>query len=204
MKMKILRKFHKNDHLYLDINWNSAMLQGHALSLLTRLYLFTKNTEYLESALKAILVFNKSVEENGVRRYFHDKFIWYEEYPTKPNGLFVLNGFIYSLIGLYDLYSTLKLIENENFKIAYDLYQDGITSLKSLLALFDSGSRTFYDLRHISNAKYSLPNIARWDYHILHVNLLLYLSTIEENETIFKTTAKRWLDYTKGEWSKHN
>lgn len=44
----------------------------------------------------------------GVVNRLFDKIVWYEEYPTTP-GLFVLNGFIYSLIGLYDLYETAQL-----------------------------------------------------------------------------------------------
>jgi heparosan-N-sulfate-glucuronate 5-epimerase len=150
--MKIIRKFHENDNLYLDLNWNSAMLQGHALSLLTRLYSSTKNIIYLKSALNAVEIFYKSVNNNGVRTYFHDKFIWFEEYPTKPNSIFVLNGFIYSLIGLFDLSNCLKLIKNENYTKVYSLYENGMNSLVNLIMLFDSGTRTFYDLRHITNA----------------------------------------------------
>lgn len=41
-------------------------------------------------------------DTGGVRTYFPGGFVWYEEYPTTPS-LFVLNGFIYSLLGLYDL-----------------------------------------------------------------------------------------------------
>ena len=201
--MKIIRQFHDNDRLYLERNWNSAMLQGHALSLLTRLYLSTKNIVYLNSALNAIKIFNKSVDQNGVRTYFHNKFIWYEEYPTKPNSIFVLNGFIYSLIGLLDMKNCLKMIENENYKAINSLYLEGINSLKTLLPMFDSGTRTFYDLRHISNAPNSEPNLARWDYHILHINLLLHLATVEDSH-IFKTITKRWIDYSNGEWAKHN
>ncbi len=202
--MKIVRKFRRNDKLYLNINWNSAMLQGHALSLLSRIYLSTKNSVYLESALKAVEIFNVSVDNNGIKTYFFGKYVWYEEYPTKPNSLFVLNGFIYSLIGLYDFYSCLKQTGNDSFKFVYSLYKDGIESLRNIITVFDTGSRTFYDLRHISNGQNSEPNIARWDYHVLHINQLLYLSTIEQDKDIFVMLAKRWIGYTNGEWSKHN
>lgn len=39
----------------------------------------------------------------GVRNELFGR-AWYEEYPTTP-GSFVLNGFMYALIGLYDLSS---------------------------------------------------------------------------------------------------
>ena len=59
----------------------------------------------------------------------------YEEYPTTP-PLFVLNGFIYSLFGLYDL---AQLGEGEMKVTAQKLYDEGMKSLKVMLPLFDSG-----------------------------------------------------------------
>ncbi|KPJ07372.1 D-glucuronyl C5-epimerase [Papilio machaon] len=89
---------------------------------------------------------------------------WYEEYPTTP-PLFVLNGFIYTLLGLYDLH----VIEGENsISLAKKMFDDGMTSLKTLLPLFDTGSGSFYDLRHFTLGV--SPNLARWDYHATHVN----------------------------------
>jgi len=70
----------------------------------------------------------------------------YEEYPTSPPS-FVLNGFIYSLLGLYDL----KAIAPYNYSIEANLlYEQGIKSLKKMLLLFDTGSGTSYDLRHFT------------------------------------------------------
>jgi hypothetical protein len=48
----------------------------------------------------------------GVQNILFDKFIWYEEYPTVP-GSFVLNGFIYALVGLYDLKITASMANTE-------------------------------------------------------------------------------------------
>lgn len=80
---------------------------------------------------------------------------WYEEYPTKPSS-FVLNGFIYSLIGLYDL---MMLAPTQQVKEATALFDQGMDSLKRLLLAFDNGSGTNYDLRHFTLG--SAPNIAR-------------------------------------------
>lgn len=60
-------------------------------------------------------------------------------------------------------------------------------SLKKLLTLFDTGSGSVYDLRHFSLA--SSPNIARWDYHVTHVNQLLLLATIDD-DPIFSQVRK--------------
>lgn len=74
------------------------------------------------------------------------KFDWYEEYPTKPAS-FVLNGFIYSLLGLYDLNATAPAHLTKDVQY---LYSQGMISLKKMLVLFDTGSGTIYDLRHFT------------------------------------------------------
>lgn len=48
----------------------------------------------------------------------------------------MLNGFIYSLFGLYDL---TQLAEGETKVTAQKLYEEGMKSLKVMLPLFDSG-----------------------------------------------------------------
>lgn len=78
------------------------------------------------------------------------KYDWYEEYPTKPAS-FVLNGFIYSLLGLYDLNATAP---PHLTKDVQNLYNQGMVSLKKMLVLFDTGSGTIYDLRHFTLGKY--------------------------------------------------
>ena len=186
-----------NAALELDPGWYSAMAQGQAMSLLVRAYIRTKNPKYLDSALRATSLFDVPSPRGGVLAKFADKHHWYEEYPTTPS-CFVLNGFIYSLIGLYDL--RMVAPSKESF-VADRLYVTGINSLKALLSLFDTGSGSIYDLRH-----YTLgvaPNLARWDYHTTHINQLLLLSTIED-DPIFETTAKRWMGYMKGQRAPHN
>lgn len=81
---------------------------------------------------------------------------WYEEYPTEPPS-FVLNGFIYSLIGLYDLLTLAPALQARD---AAALFQQGMKSLKKLLLAFDNGSGTNYDLRHLTIG--CAPNIARY------------------------------------------
>ena len=181
--------------------WYSAMAQGQAMSLLVRAYVRTHNSKYLDSALRATKLFRVSSAEGGVRAKFADKFTWYEEYPTQPSS-FVLNGFIYSLLGLYDLKTIAPATSASE---AQSLFTDGMTSLVALLPLFDTGSGSTYDLRHVG--LHSAPNLARWDYHATHINQLLLLATIEEEavaKKLFKETAERWIGYTKGKRASHN
>ncbi|XP_070561426.1 D-glucuronyl C5-epimerase B-like [Ptychodera flava] len=177
--------------------WYSAMGQGHAMSTLTRAYRKTGNQEYLSAALKATKPFKLLSSEGGVKAVFLDKYPWYEEYPTKPSS-FVLNGFIYSLIGLYDLMTTAPPAQRGE---AERLYREGMASVKALLPMFDTGSGTIYDLRHITTGV--APKLARWDYHTTHISQLQLLSSID-SDPIFRTTVERWIGYMKGKRAKHN
>ncbi|XP_075362562.1 D-glucuronyl C5-epimerase isoform X4 [Mycteria americana] len=181
----------------LDPGWYSAMAQGQAMSTLVRAYLLTKDHAFLSSALRATAPYKLPSEQRGVKAVFMNRHDWYEEYPTSPSS-FVLNGFMYSLIGLYDLKETAG---EKLGKEARVLYERGMESLKAMLPLYDTGSGTIYDLRHFMLG--TAPNLARWDYHTTHINQLQLLSTIDESP-IFKEFVKRWKSYLRGGRAKHN
>ncbi|KAF6732603.1 D-glucuronyl C5-epimerase [Oryzias melastigma] len=181
----------------LEPGWYSAMAQGQAMSTLVRAYLLTKNQAYLKAALKAVGPYKVPSAQHGVKAVFMNKYDWYEEYPTSP-GSFVLNGFIYSLIGLYDLAETAG---EKLGREAGQLFSRGMESLKAMLPLFDTGSGSIYDLRHFMLG--TAPNLARWDYHTTHINQLQLLASID-NAAIFKDVIKRWKGYLKGIRAKHN
>lgn len=186
-----------NGKLELPPGWYSAMAQGQAMSLLVRAYLRTNNVKYLDSAIKAMRLLDIPSNEGGVLAIFAEKYPWYEEYPTTPHS-FVLNGFIYSLLGLYDV----KMVAREEGATeAERLYRAGLGSLLKMLPLYDTGSGSIYDLRHFTLG--TAPNLARWDYHATHINQLLLLSTIEP-DAIFAETAKRWIGYMNGQRAPHN
>ncbi|XP_008940383.1 PREDICTED: D-glucuronyl C5-epimerase [Merops nubicus] len=181
----------------LEPGWYSAMAQGQAISTLVRAYLLTREHTFLGAALRATALYKLPSEQHGVKAVFMNRHDWYEEYPTSPSS-FVLNGFMYSLIGLYDLKETAG---EKLGKEAQLLYERGMESLKAMLPLFDTGSGTIYDLRHFMLG--SAPNLARWDYHTTHINQLQLLSTIDESP-IFKEFLKRWKNYLRGGRAKHN
>ncbi|CAH8296951.1 unnamed protein product [Schistosoma turkestanicum] len=203
--------------------WYSAMGQGQAISLLVRAYNYTGNRLYLEACHRALDLFNVNIKRGGIRSYFLDQsdLVWFEEYPFDP-PIHVLNGFIYSLIGLYDY---IKLLVNSpdpsasSYLSEAQIHLDtGLTSLSRLLPLFDSGSGSFYDLRHLSTdynhrpvkkiesklAKnafqlFTGPNRARWSYHSLHIKQLQTLSDLDPTHAIqWNTTADRWIAYLQG------
>ncbi|XP_023326953.1 D-glucuronyl C5-epimerase [Eurytemora carolleeae] len=175
--------------------WYGAMCQGQAISVLSRAYHVTRDQKYLTAAEAALGPFQKPVAEGGVKTVFLDRYDWYEEYPTNPST-FILNGFMYSLIGLYDLQN----ISPDNV-IVQLLFKRGMRSLLALLPFYDAGSATFYDLRHFTMQ--TAPKIARWDYHTTHINQLLLLATIQ-NSTVLSETAERWRGYMVGKRAPHN
>lgn len=182
--------------LVLEAGWHSAMAQGHAMSVLTRAYAVTNDTRYLAAANKAAKLFDVEARDGGVRNTLLSV-PWYEEYPTTP-GSFVLNGFMYSLIGLYDLS---RAVAHQPDADAHRLFKQGMDSLKKLLPFYDTGSGSVYDLRHVTLRV--APNLARWDYHTVHVYQLLWLFIIDK-DPFLKETAERWAAYTQGRRAKHN
>uniref|UniRef100_A0AAV2J8F3 heparosan-N-sulfate-glucuronate 5-epimerase n=1 Tax=Knipowitschia caucasica TaxID=637954 RepID=A0AAV2J8F3_KNICA len=198
----------------LEPGWYSAMAQGQAMSTLVRAFLLTREHRYLSSALRALGPFRIPSAQHGVKAVFMNKYDWYEEYPTSPSS-FVLNGFIYSLLGLYDLSETAGERgggggggaggggggEAGGASEAAELFRRGMASLKAMLPLFDTGSGSIYDLRHLVLG--SAPNLARWDYHTTHINQLQLLASIDD-AAIFKDVLRRWKGYLKGVRAKHN
>ncbi|XP_040567841.1 D-glucuronyl C5-epimerase [Lepeophtheirus salmonis] len=179
--------------------WYSGMAQGHGLSLLSRAFIYTKDRKYLEAAKKALSLFSLPSSKGGFRAVFLDTYVWYEEYPTKPSS-FVLNGFMYSLFGLYDL----SVIQKE-YNQALSLYEEGIHTLMEMIHLFDVGYRTVYDLRHFTMKV--PPKLARWDYHSTHINLLYALSSVQNDSKVQEKMieiADRWVQYMLGFHSEHN
>ena len=184
--------------LELAPGWYSAMAQGQAMSVLARAYARTRSRIYLDAALRATALFDVAASDGGVLATFLDRHPWYEEYPTTPS-CFVLNGFVYSLVGLYDLKTVAPPDEARD---ATRLYRAGVDSLRAMLPLFDTGSGSTYDLRHFTLHGVA-PNLARWDYHATHVNQLLLLTTIND-DPVFETIVHRWIGYMKGKRAPHN
>lgn len=169
--------------------WYSAIGLGMAMSVLSRASYLTKDNKYSKSALKAKGIFKTPSKENGILAKFDSKFSFYEECPTDPPS-FILNGFMFSLIGLYDLY---KETNDKGIKILYD---KGIISLRKMLPLYDLGNRTAYDLTHYTTDG-GFPNVAKWGYHITHIHLLAALNSIEK-DTKMNEILIRWKGYVKG------
>merc|ERR1712110_74806 len=86
----------------LQPGWYGAMAQGQAMSVIARAYSLNPEQSYINTLIEIMKPLQKPSSEKGVRNLVFNKYIWFEEYPMLPNGQFVLNGFMYSLIGLFD------------------------------------------------------------------------------------------------------
>lgn len=117
--------------------WISAMAQGEIISVLVESHSLTGNKKYLDLAHKALKVFMLDIEEGGVRSYWPDGFLFYEEYAVSTKYK-VLNGFIFSLAGVYDLY---RLEKNP---VAKKVFDEGIDSLKKHLENYDALFISYY------------------------------------------------------------
>ena len=150
----------------------SSMAQGEGASLLVRLYKETGEQSYLAAAEKAISFMLQAVEDGGTTLYQGDAMILME-YPAKAC---VLNGWIFSAFGLYDLW--LATGKNEYRK----QWERALVAIKASLPKFDTGHWTYYDL----GKKYASPF-----YHSLHIELLKALQKLSGDEA-FEKYIQKW------------
>lgn len=164
--------------------WNSAMAVGNTLSLLTRIYYVTEDEKYLDAAINSLKPLTLDVEDGGLVSYlFGHKY--YEEYPTNK-GNFALNGFMFTLIGLYDFYT---VTGNE---LAGRLYNEGIDTLTFALPFYDSVGISLYHLSHLFYENQPIHYSGK--YHVIHIGQLELLYQLEKEE-IFKYYIDRWTSY---------
>lgn len=151
----------------------SSMCQGEGASLLFRAYVAFNDDKYKQAALMAIDFMLKDISKNGVSIYEKDN-LYLEEYPQSPQ-LSVLNGWIFSIFGLFDA---------TKIDIKYKKYFDmTVNTLKKCLKIYDTGYWSYYDFS---------KRIASPAYHDLHIALLnvMYEITNVEDFKIYSDKFK--------------
>jgi heparosan-N-sulfate-glucuronate 5-epimerase len=169
--------------LRLDAPWASAIAQGQAMSLLARMYVLTGQRRYLEAARKGRRPLTRPVARGGVLASLRNR-PWYEEYPTRPPS-FVLNGFMFALLGLYDL-TMVDPAPNTS-----RLYARGLHSLAASLPLFDAGGASLY---HLARQPRAGRFVAPARYQHLHVKLLAALASISPRAALARY-RDRWRNH---------
>jgi hypothetical protein len=166
-----------NSRYKLSPPWVSAMDCGEVLSFYLRMYQIL-NDENLLSTSKKIFNFLKIDARNGgVRRIDENGCLWFEEYPSNPPS-YVLNGFIYTIFGLFDLYRVSKDLE-----VKKDI-DECINTLKKNLYRFDAGYWSNYDLLHKELVRYYYQK----NVHVPQLDVLFKLT----GESIFDYYRKKW------------
>jgi hypothetical protein len=160
--------------------FRSAMVQGLAMSLLTRATILLGRDEYAVVAERGLAPFQRTTREGGVATEGEGT-TFYEEYPCQP-PCHVLNGFFYAMFGLHDL------VRFKNDDTAQELFQAGVATVIKWLPKYDMG---YWSLYHIPADR---PNPATVAYHRLHINQLAVMYAITE-EPVFDTYRRRWDGY---------
>lgn len=121
----------------LNAPWISAMVQGLVISTLVRAHRITGEPRLLEYCHRAIAVFDRTIEEGGVRTVDAGR-VTYEEYPAFPLSR-VLDGYLFGLLGLYDLFA-----QTQDPR-AGRLFAEGLEGLKNALPFWDyNGKWSWY------------------------------------------------------------
>lgn len=157
--------------------WVSAMYQGQAISLFLRAFQLFNEHRYLAIAENAFEYFKYDFSEGGARRTDNNGFIWFEEYPTsKPS--FVLNGYIYTMFGIYDLY---RVTNNERAK---SLFDECTKTLEYNLYKYDVWYWSVYDQLKKELVSYHYQK----NIHIPQMEIMYQLTGKE----VFEFYARKW------------
>ncbi len=110
-----------------------------------------------------------------------------EEYPCTP-PTYTLNGYMFTLIGLYDWSQT----GAEGADRAKELFDEGIRTLEKILPYYDLDGFTCYDLSHITWGREE-PHISA-PYHRVHVAFCKIFYDVTGIET-FNDYYLLWASY---------
>lgn len=160
--------------------WFSALAQAQAISVLSRYYSYSNDTKYLSTAKEILKSFEINVKDKGIFTLLNNDY-FYEEYPSEVSS-YVLNGFIFALWGLLDLY----IVSND--KKAKELYDKGVITLEKNIHL--------YNIKWLGWSRYDLypfkiSNITSIFYHKLHVEQLKAMYRLT-NLDVFKFYYLKW------------
>lgn len=165
---------------HLEVGWTSAFSQGLLLNASLEAYRLTGDERYtklIEKALKAYMV---PVEYGGFLRHWDEGELWFEEYGTERPSR-VLNGTIYGLEGVYNVYRDL------NSQLALKIFESGVNTIKNHLEDYDAKYTSRYSLADWKD------EVSLEHYHEGHVLQLLWLYKIT-GEEIFRKYAKIFLE----------
>ena len=174
----------------MSLPWSSSMAQGFGIGVMLQAYSLTDENSFLKAANSAVNAYKYNIKEHGVKSNWNGN-DFYEEY-ADPNS-HVLNGYIFSLAGLYYHY---QYTNDEHSK---SLFDNGIETLKLNINEYDADFTSFYG--KLSYKEYQYASAINEDpdhYHelVIYQLLMLYHWT---GEKIFYNYAHKFLQQDTGE-----
>lgn len=158
----------------------SSMAQGEGISMLIRAHIITEDEKYMSAIHKAKDFMLRSISEGGTAKYNGDDVLLYE---ATYNPV-ILNGWIFSLWGLYDY---CKYTKDEEANVTL---QKTLESLKRKFPDFDTKYWSKYD---------DGKRICSPFYHKLHIAQLNAMYDLF-GDSIYKEFADKWEKYQKSFW----
>lgn len=158
----------------------SSMAQGEGISMLIRAHIVTQDDRYMQAVRKAKDFMLRPISDGGTTEYCNDDVLLYED----TDNPIILNGWIFSLWGLYD----------------YVKYTDDGSTNVVLAATLASLKRRLpdFDMKYWSRYEYG-KRICSPFYHKLHIAQLRVMYDLF-GEKIYKEYADKWESYQKSFW----
>ena len=159
----------------------SAMSQGLAMSVFTRLFTATGDHRHMDSARQLMPPFFAAVPDGGVRAELGNGgcgCVWFEEDVATPLR-HILNGMIFALWGLDDLATT------ASDPAAEAEYRLGLRSLVHHIDEFDTGWWSLYDVADSGSSRLASAN-----YHQLHAGQLAALGDAEGESSLLEMAER--------------
>lgn len=183
----------KVDGYNLETPWASAMAQGYAIGITLQAYHLTGDKEFLQLSKKFIRSYDYTIKDGGVLSYW-DGYPFYEEYADPKSH--VLNGFMFSLAGLYYSYR----VTGDAY--AKHLFDKGTNTLTAKINEYDAFFTSNYNkLRgespYFVETYASAINEDPDHYHELEIYQLLTLYHWTNNN-IFREYAHKFIKYDTG------
>ena len=157
--------------------WGSGIAQGMSICALLRAYQFYGKNSYLDLAIKSYNMLELDYSEGGFK-FSNEKWeLWYEEDNFQNH---ILNGHIYALLGVYDLF---RVTQEKKY---YNSFTKGLKTIKDNIGVFDMGFNTKYDAFSFYPANNSYPYT-----HITQFKILFNIT----NDHFFKDYAVKFENY---------
>jgi D-glucuronyl C5-epimerase-like protein len=167
--------------------WINAMVQGWVGAVLARAYQVTGEDGFAEAARRAVGPCFVPLALGGVRDLERNQRVFYEKYALPGQTRHVLNGFMASLLGIWDV------ARATGDRDARHAFEEGVASLDdTVLGTYDNGHTSLYDQRDDQRAT---PSCVFYTW--VHARQLASLARITRQERL-RWWAARWRGYTHG------